>query len=379
MLNPFRYEAPLEPADLIGREEVVDRVVQLARDARVMTLAAPRRYGKTSILRAAGRRLADDDAIVVYVDLLGLIDAEDLAQRFAAAWQHAVSGDRRLRAGAQRLLAGLADVGISVLGSGVTVSRRVATDQAVIAALHQLLDLPSAAAQKGRAVLVVLDEFQALHAAWAEGEGLLRSHTQAPAAVWKVAWAFAGSQRSLLAAAFSDAGRAFYQQAVPVAVERLTDRDLAEGIAARFAASDRDAGAALQPLVGIADGHPQRAMLLTHNLHDVTPRGAPATAQLWERALSRTRLQVADEAAAVWESLTPAQQAALRSIAGFGTTTAAPARRSAVSRASRQSALDPLVRRGLVEADPRAPGAAARWRVVDPLLADWVDLRTRRS
>jgi len=99
-----------------------------------------------------------------------------------------------------------------------------------VAAAHALLDLPGEAREP---VLVVLDEFQALRAACGDGEGVLRSHTRSPQKAGRVAWAFTGSQPSLLAAAFADAGRAYYQKALPVPLRRLADADLSRGTAQR--------------------------------------------------------------------------------------------------------------------------------------------------
>ena len=374
--NPFRFESPVEPGELMGREGEVRWLVEAALDHRVVSLAAPRRYGKTSVLRAAGERLAaDHDTVVVHVDLLGLADAEDFAARFGTAWRRAVAGRRALKRQLDRLLGGLAEVGVTVLGSGVQVTRRPAREEAGVAAVHALLDLPGEAVAAGEQVLVVLDEFQALHAAWALGEGVLRSHTQSVEQAGKVAWAFAGSQPSLLAAAFADAGRAYYQQAIPLPLGRLTDRTLADGISARFGRTGREVGTALAPLLRLTAGHPQRAMLLAHALWEVTPAGTEADDARWRTAVARVRSRVADECAGVWESLSPAQQAALRSVQRLGSATAAPTPPAGVSRASRQSAQETLVRRGLVE-PAELPGPRGRtYRLVDPLLGDWLERR----
>ncbi len=107
-----------------------------------------------------------------------------------------------------------------------------------MAAAHALLDLPGEAREP---VLVVLDEFQALRAACGDGEGVLRSHTRSPQKAGRVTWAFTGSQPNLLAAAFADAGRAYYQQALPVPLRRLADADLSRGTAQRFTATRKEA------------------------------------------------------------------------------------------------------------------------------------------
>lgn len=370
-MNPFRFEGPT-PADLlIGRGDVVDTLVRNARERRVVSVAAPRRYGKTSVLRAAGEQLIrDHDFVVAHVDLLGLSGPEDFAARFGSAWRRAVADHRRLRRALEGLTSGLAELGVSVLGSGIQVRRVPRQPDAALAVVHALLDLPGDA---DKPVLVVLDEFQALHPAWPEGEGVLRSHSQSAQQTGQVAYAFAGSQPSLMAAAFADSGRAYYLQALRVPVGRLSGRELAEGLTESFERSGKDPGAMIGPLVTLAAGHPQRAMLLAHLLWDRTPATGPAEREHWDQTLSTARILVADEAVAIWESLSPAQRLALRGVQATGSPTrGAP---PGGSRASRQAALAALLRRGLVESSGEGPRGGTAYRLVDPMLGDWLDRR----
>lgn len=368
-VSPFRFERPLDPGDLIGRAGELARLVELALDRRLISLAAPRRYGKTSLLQAVGEELSrHHDFLVVHVDLLGLAGPEDFASRLGAEWQRATAGSKKLRRQWHALLSQLSALGLSVLGTGVTVSRREPDSAAGLALVHALLELP---ADAGQPVLVVLDEFQALHAAWPDGEGVLRSHVQSRRHREAAAWVFAGSQPSLLADAFALAGRAFYRQALAVPLGRLADADVARGIDVRFRATGKDAGAMLDPLVRLADGHPQRAMMLAHELWQATDRVADPAA--FGVALGAVRRAVQDETEAVWASLSAVQQAALRAVHQTGTPLAGA---GSTTRSSRQRARDALLRASLIEPLSETAGER-RYRPVDPLLGDWLDQRGR--
>jgi hypothetical protein len=369
--SPFRFEGPVEPEDLIGREQETSRLVSYALAGRAMSIAAPRRYGKTSLLRAVGARLAAEDCVVATVDLLGLDGPADFATRYATAWRRATESDRRLRGAVQRVLAGLSGLGVTVAGVGVQVSFARGQDPGAV--LHTVLDLPR---QVDRPVLVVLDEFQALHEAWPQGEGVLRGHVQQQ--LGAASYVFAGSQPHLLEAAFADSGRAFYNQVLRVPLGRLAGPALATAFADRFERTGRDPGPVLSPLLTLADGHPQRAMFLAHLLWEHTPHGGAADDRAWEAALSEARAWVADEMAAIWSSLSRNQQAALRAVAEHGSATLA-AVEGTVPRSARQAAETTLGRVGLVEVDEAqaGPRGGVRRRLVDPLLADWV-LRRRR-
>jgi hypothetical protein len=366
-VSPFRFEGPVEPADLIGRERETAQVLEYARAGRAMSIAAPRRYGKTSLLRAVAARLEAEGGVVATVDLLGLDGPADFATRYATAWRRATESDRRLRGAVQRVLSGLAGLGVTVAGVGVQVSFARGQDSGAV--LHTVLDLPR---QVDKPVLVVLDEFQALHEAWPQGEGVLRGHVQQQ--LGRASYVFAGSQPHLLAAAFADSGRAFYNQVLRVPLGRLPGPALADAFSARFAQTGRDAGAALSPLLALADGHPQRAMFLAHLLWERTPQGGTADDDTWRQALTDARRWVADEMAGIWGPLSRNQQVALRAVAEHGSATVAAAADSGVPRSARQAAETSLLRLGLVEVDESrtGPRGGARRRLVDPMLADWV-------
>ena len=85
--NPFVYSRPVEPEDLIDREEEAARLVELAEGGHHSRLSAPRRYGKTSLL---GKVRADAEAIgmaSVYVNFYGILSAEDATQRIERGYR----------------------------------------------------------------------------------------------------------------------------------------------------------------------------------------------------------------------------------------------------------------------------------------------------
>src|SRR3712207_6216061 len=80
MANPFDYQPPVAAPRLIDRLGELDALQAAAADAVAIRLAAPRRYGKTSILdahiaamRAAGHRAVrvDLSRVATIVDVAG--------------------------------------------------------------------------------------------------------------------------------------------------------------------------------------------------------------------------------------------------------------------------------------------------------------------
>ena len=54
MKNPFQYGRELGTDSLVDRQEEVTEVINTITEANKLFLVGPRRYGKTSILAAAG-------------------------------------------------------------------------------------------------------------------------------------------------------------------------------------------------------------------------------------------------------------------------------------------------------------------------------------
>ena len=50
--NPFTYDRPLPPAELVDRAPELERLIELARPGQSSRLGAPRRFGKTTLLGA---------------------------------------------------------------------------------------------------------------------------------------------------------------------------------------------------------------------------------------------------------------------------------------------------------------------------------------
>jgi uncharacterized protein len=95
-MNPFDYQRPVDPSVLINRRHELDALQRAAADAVAIRLAAPWRYGKTSLLaghiaamRAVGHR-------AVLVDLSQVTTTGDVAARVARALAELPGDPRRI-------------------------------------------------------------------------------------------------------------------------------------------------------------------------------------------------------------------------------------------------------------------------------------------
>ncbi len=362
-LNPFTFNRPVEPEDLIDREDEARRLLELAEGGHASRLSAPRRYGKTSLLRRVGRDAERAGMNYVEVDFYGALSAPDLARRMEEAYGRLRSPLRRVAVSAIETLRPKLSLGAGPVRVEAQASRRAEASRV----LAGLLDLPRTLFERdGTRTLVVFDEFQELLAVGGGIDGLFRSHIQRHGDA--AAYVFAGSHPSLMQQLFGEHGRPFFDQARVFHLNPLRDSDLIEYIGSRFEADGRNADPVLGPLVEVAKGHPQRAMLLSHHLWEQTPRGGEATPELWQATLEAVFAEHSEALEAAWNGLSRNEQAVLAAFA-FGDESLFNERtlvRFNLSKGGAQHARDTLAGMGHLQ---RLGG---EWQAVDPLLSEWI-------
>src|SRR5215207_10643488 len=84
--SPFRFEGAVDPDLLIDRRDELATLARRAADRVGVRLAAPRRYGKTSLLVAHAAQLRDTGWRTAHVDLGRVSDLTDVARRIAAGY-----------------------------------------------------------------------------------------------------------------------------------------------------------------------------------------------------------------------------------------------------------------------------------------------------
>jgi hypothetical protein len=362
-LNPFIFSRPVDPENLIDRDDESERLLTLAEGGHAVRLSAPRRYGKTSLLRRVGESAERAGMNYVEVDFYGVISEVDVAERLERGYRRLRSPAKRLANAAIRALRPAVSVG----GGPVKVESRPRVEHQTSRLVSGLLDLPVGLFERTSArTLVAFDEFQALLAVGPGIDGLFRSHIQRHGDA--AGYIFAGSHPGLMAELFGDHERPFFGQARPLKLDPLADADIADFVGERFETTRRDVGTALDPLLDLAAGHPQRAMLLAHNLWEQTPSGEEAGPDHWEAALSTVFAEQDEALRATWDALETKEQAVFAALVGGGAGLFAEQTliRFNLSKSSARYARDSLARRGHIH---QVDGI---WRPVDPLLARWV-------
>jgi hypothetical protein len=376
--NPFEYGGAIHPDTLVDRTDEVTQLVRAgARRERVFFIG-PRRYGKTSILRAVERRLTEDGIVVLRHDAEKYESIDVLAQALVT--------------GATRALTGPLDVAQGVLGRffaalkpeatfnamdqtlSVTLGTRVPSDASRMPLLTDALDgIDALAKDTGRRVVVILDEFQQVVA-----EGGMTAERQLRAVVQThehVGYIFAGSKTRLLIDMTQDHSRAFYKLGARLFLGPIPRDDFRAFLATGFLAGGVIADvAALDRILDVAEEVPYNVQRLAHACWDATVAQSKAlTVPIVDATLRY--VVVADDPAytQLWLSLTTVQKKALKAViteGGHHLLSKAVSQRHDVATPSLQRALTALDTRGIVRDEERL--GTVDTRLEDPFLAVWL-------
>jgi uncharacterized protein len=364
-LNPFVYDDPLPPDQLVDREQETEQLLGLAEGGHNTRLQAPRRYGKTTLL---GKVQAEAEIIgmnTVYVDFYRAITLAEVSRRMEEAYLTSLAGPaRRAVSAITRRWRGR--VTVTPGGVGGEIEPVKSTEQQ---RLSDMLDLPKKVFEKsGKRTLVVFDEFQDLLRMNSDVDGLLRSKIQFHRD--EASYIFAGSEPGMLNALFGDRTRPLFDQARPIPLDPLADPDLLEYIGTRFESSGRDPGEALDALLDLVRGHPQRAMLCAHHLWEQTQRGTAADLESFGCALTEIDRETHPAFEQLWQGLAdkPNQRRVLAAVANSDETLYNRRTLTAygLEKGSAENAATALVDRGEVQRADRG------FTIVDPLLERWL-------
>lgn len=384
MTNPFAYGRHFHTRTLVGRRAELAEIGRAIRNRGRLFLTGPRRFGKTSLLAAAGAEAARAGSVVLRFDVEAYETTEALA---AAILTRAVQARRgpvdrlaSLLGRSAPQLRPLAEVDPSTGRLSVAVGPTT-SDLSGAELLTGALDaVGQLAAEWGRNVVVVLDEAQAvLSERGAEAErGLAATIHRQP----HVGYIVASSAPRLAMAMTSDPGRPFHGIGGLLVLGPVPESEFLDFLERSFRAGgfmvDAGACAHLLERAGSVPYNVQRLagaaweLLRAGDIERSTVGGVALTAAVVDRALDRVVSSDDPAYMQLWTSLTVNQRKTLRAAIEWGGSSLQSAnvsRRFTISPASVQVALSALEDRQLLRRDMADPG---RYRLVDPFLAAWL-------
>jgi len=392
MKNPFEFGRELGVDEIVDRDAEVTEVVQTIDNGGKLFMIGPRRYGKTSILKAAEDRLRADGAVVLRFDAESYPSLDLLVNALISnAAKHLKGSIERTGEQIRKFFAKLRpELNFSVTDREWTAKLGVTTvdssDQQVtmlVEALDGLEELAKAQ-QKSRPVGLIIDEFQKIiEIGGPAAEASIRSAIQRH---WRTGYVFAGSKTRLLSAMTTDASRPFYRLGASRFIGPVPRSDFIRFLREKFLA-DRfsiDDPGALNLILDLAEEVPYNVQMLAHacweDLRAKVKSDQPAlNGSAIQAALERLVRQYDPFYTQLWNDLTSIQQKTLILViteSGTNLQSMKAVRLLGKGPSTVRRSLGLLMDRGILREEETS--GEIRMRFEDPFFARWIRMFTVR-
>ena len=378
MRIPFITERALGAADLVNRQEEVRRVKTSIEQGGKLFVIGPRRYGKTSILRAAREELATEKIGILMLNVQGYTSIEELVRGIVAG-AATLSGNLSAGVKAVKKFFGLFNPSITINPDGtVTASLGLKTPEGKNGQAPLLIDaldrLENLAEASGKRIGLVLDEFQHLLKLGGEGiEGQLRAAVQMHQ---HLGYVFAGSQTTLITDMVSNHARPFYRLGENLFVGPIPRPEFLEFLHRGFGGLGIGIDpVALERILDLAEDVPYNVQGLARDCwQEVRNQSLPALTPANVDAVYDSLLVTMEPIyAPQWAILTAAQQRALLGVArhgGQGLTGKAILKSLDLTPGTMQASLASMEQQSILRREYKRDSSI--WRFEDPLFKGWI-------
>lgn len=381
MRNPFEFGRELSATELADRRDEVALVLQTMGEGGRLFLIGPRRFGKTSILRAAAERARADGVVVFWYNAEAFPTLSLLAQRIVADAAKALTGPVK-KAGQkiQEAFGALRpQLSYNPLDDSFSASLGAVSARSEEATFVEALDgLDRLAGASRKRVAVVVDEFQhVVESGGIEAEGQVRAAVQAHD---HLAYVFAGSKTRMLAEMTGDEARPFYRLGARLFVGPVPRDDFRPFLRAGFEAAGFSIGDdAVDAILDLAEDVPYNVQRLAHEAwaeartraEDDVP--APLSPDDVRAVLDRLVRRDDPFYTQTWNGLSTTQQKALLALVAHGGTGLygrAVLTTYKLPMSTMRTAVLALVSTGIAREEQE--GGSVRYVLEDPFFAAWL-------
>ena len=231
--NPFRFGGIVSGEYFYNREEELLRLKQTLAGGNNVILYAPRRYGKSSLVKKVLDELSDEGFVTLSLDFMRVYSRETFIKNYAAviAKSQGASLEKTVKKIA-KLISGIVP-SVSFDSSGIpsfSISWIEGKDKE--RTLADVINLPDKFATPQKRWIIAFDEFQEVTKLNGENfEKLLRSCIQNHQ---NVSYLFFGSKTHLLQELFNNKNRAFYNAGVLMRIGKIDKSKSIEYLKTRF-------------------------------------------------------------------------------------------------------------------------------------------------
>jgi uncharacterized protein len=394
MENPFEFGRELGSDELVNRVEELALVKQTINSGGKLFVIGPRRYGKTSLLKASAEKSAKEGNIILRYNAEAFAEIDGLVKKIIEDSARLLMGSVE-KTGEQirRYFKSLRpEISFSVTQSqwksliGVTPSANAGNIGLLVDALNGLEELASE--QKEKRATLIIDEFQEiLSSEGMTAEKQIRSAIQTHK---NTAYIFAGSKTRMLTEMTTDAGRPFYHLGTLLFIGELPRPEFSRFLLDKFTfgdffspKTDEEARRNLTlKILDLAEDVPYNVQMLAHSLWNrllqikiAAPEKAHLTADLIDETLERVIRQNDPFYTQIWNGLTTIQKKTLTAVVeenGQNLQSNRVTTKSGVSPSSIRRSLESLISQDVLRQDEKLGNIKIRFE--DPFFAHWIRL-----
>ncbi len=371
--NPFHYGGLALGEAFTDREVELKALAADIRNGQNVAIIAPRRFGKSSLVKRATQSLLAEGVLVVEVDLMSTPTKEKLAAKLAKSIHDDVATVLFKARERLRVFSNLRVVPVVTVnpqdGSPSFSFSASQGEEDIDETLDRLLELPAQlAADRHKRVVVYFDEFQEITAIDPGLPARMRAISQRQT---EVAHIYSGSKRHMMQRLFNDQNEPFYRSAKTMEIGAISAPLFKEFVKKQFDRTNRRVGDdVLDRLLAMTDGHPYATQELAYALWEEVPDGSTATVADFDDALVAVLRAENAHFTLLWDRASRAQRIVLQALAtepGRPLTDSYRQRHQLPSASGVQRALKPLVADELV-----AKGPDGNYDVSEPFLREWI-------
>ncbi len=219
--NPFIIYGYAGPQYFCDRKEETEKIVTALHNGRNITLIAPRRIGKTGLIKNVFHQISssEKDSICIYMDIFSTRNTYEFVQLFG---KNVLEG---MQTKGEQILSKISTIfsncrptfSIDSVTGTPTISIDIVPSQEV----QTLNDIFNYLGKSGKECYIAIDEFQQITQYPEQGtEALLRSYIQF---LPNVHFIFAGSSQHIMTEMFISAKRPFYQSTQLISLHPINE------------------------------------------------------------------------------------------------------------------------------------------------------------
>ena len=237
--NPFKFGNIVSGDFFYNREDELLRIKQTLVGGNNITLYAPRRFGKSSLVNKALKELEEEGFTTVYLDIMSIYSRDTFIKNYtrAIAGKQSASLEKTIKKIAEFISGIVPSVAFDSTGMP-TFSLSWIEGNDKEQTLMDVINLPEKLADDNSKWIIAFDEFQEITKLnGANFENLLRSCIQHHQ---NVSYLFLGSKTHILKDMFSNKNRAFYNAAAIMSINTIEESKSIKYLISRFKRSDTE-------------------------------------------------------------------------------------------------------------------------------------------